>query len=431
VAKATEQPPALRAPVGAKDVLPPESARWEEMVARFSFKARLAGFRLILPPLFEDVAVFSRGVGTSSDIVSKEMYEFEDRGGRRLALRPEATASVARAFVEHRPQVLPWKVWYAGPMFRYERPQAARQRQFYQLGAELLGTDDPAADVETIALAWDFLDAVGVIRKTLSVNSLGDSQCRPAFRSSLVEFFSARASSLCAEHRERYLDNPMRVLDCKRAECTVASQDAPRQIDSLCAKCHDAFAAVVEGLTDLGIEHRVDTRLVRGLDYYTRTTFEIASPALASAQNALGGGGRYDALVEMLGGPPTPAVGFSLGMERTLLALDAEGVPHGAEAPDAYVVDLTGGRQASLIARELRLAGLACERDFGGRSAKAQLRAADRSGARLAIIVGPDELESGTVTFKPLRPASGEDGPGLQRSLPREGLVEALKKELS
>ncbi|MGH9101867.1 MAG: histidine--tRNA ligase [Acidimicrobiales bacterium] len=405
----------FQAPTGTRDVLPPESARWEAVVEAFGASARRAGYGMVLTPLFEDVGVFARGVGEHTDVVSKEMYDFSDKGGRHLALRPEVTASVARAFVQHRPTT-PWKVWYWGPQFRYERPQAGRYRQFFQLGLEALGSADPYLDVEVIAVAWDFCAGLGLGRLRLCLNSLGDATCRPQYRQDLLAYLESVEGELCEEHRARWRESPLRVLDCKRGACLVATEDAPRQLDQLCEPCAEHWRLVTGGLESLGIPAVVTPRLVRGLDYYTRTTFELAAEALDSAQDAVGGGGRYDGLVEALGGPPTPATGFSMGLDRLLLALSAEQGGDGAQrraseggaAPDAFVVDLVGGAEALSLTRELRAAGLSADRGFDERSVRAQLRAADRAGATVAVIVGPEELASGSATVRLLADARQE-----------------------
>ncbi|HEV7886597.1 MAG TPA: histidine--tRNA ligase [Acidimicrobiales bacterium] len=413
----------FQAPPGTFDVLPPDSARYAEVVARFAGHAQRAGFGLIVQPMFEDIGVFQR-LGGSTDIVRKEMYDFEDKGGRRVALRPEGTAPVMRAYIEHRPPT-PWKVWYLTPKFRYERPQAGRYRQHHEVGAEALGTQDPDLDVEVIALAWFFYRDLGLTRVRLLLNSLGDGQCRPAYRAVLQEFLEARRDQLCDEHKDRIADNPLRVLDCKRPQCIAATQDAPRQIDHLCDDCKAHFDRVVDGLTALGIEHTIETRLVRGMDYYTRTTFEFAAEALDSAQNAVGGGGRYDGLVEQLGGPPTPGIGFGLGIERILLACDAEGVLPVPEARvDVFVVDLTGGDAARGLAAALRAAGLSADRAYDGRSMKAQMKAADRSGARLALIVGEDEAAAAQVTVRDLKTHE-------QEQVAQSDIADIVRKKLS
>ncbi|MHB8682095.1 MAG: histidine--tRNA ligase [Acidimicrobiales bacterium] len=409
----------LRAPTGTKDVLWPESWRWEQLVARFAARAQRAGYGLALTPLFEEARLFRRGIGEENDVVGKEMYEFEDRGGRHMALRPEGTAPVVRAFVQHHPPV-PFKAWYVTPAFRYERPQAGRYRQHHQLGVEALGTDDPDLDVEVIALAADFYAELGLTRIELSVNSMGCAQCRPAYVAALVSYLAAHGDELCDEHRDRFERNPLRVLDCKRPACRAVTEGAPRMVDFLDEACAAHFARVRGGLDALGIAQRLEPRLVRGLDYYTRTTFEFAAAALDVAQNAVGGGGRYNGLAEAIGGDPTPGIGFGMGIERLLLACDAEGAfAPPAPGPLAFVVDLTGGEAARDLTAELRRAGLAAERAFDGRSLKAQLRQADRSGAMVAVIVGPDELAAGTVQLRPLR--GGE-----QEAVARRDIVERV-----
>jgi histidyl-tRNA synthetase len=396
---------AARAPSGTHDVLWPESSRWEALIARFASLVEGAGYGLAHTPIFEDARVFRRGIGESSDVVGKEMYEFEDRGGRALALRPEGTAPIVRAFVQHRP-ALPWKAWYATPAFRYERPQAGRYRQHHQLGVEVLGSADPDLDVEVVSLADTLFRGLGLGRVSLAINSMGDGECRPAYLRTLLAYLGDRRDRLCPEHAERLEANPLRVLDCKRPECRAATDGAPRLVDHLCDACRAHFERVQEGLEALGVPFGIDHRLVRGFDYYTRTTFEFSSAALESAQNGVGGGGRYDGLVEMLGGPPTPGIGFGVGIERLLLACDAEAVFAVDPPPlDAFVVDVTGGDAARDLCAELRRAGLRADRSFDGRSMKAQLKAADRSGALAAVIVGPDERAAGEVTVRPLRVA--------------------------
>jgi histidyl-tRNA synthetase len=412
----------LRAPAGTHDVLWPQSRRWESLVSRFATRAENAGFGLVLTPVFEDARLFRRGIGDESDVVTKEMYEFTDRGGRDLALRPEGTASVVRAFVQHHPPT-PWKAWYAAQAFRYERPQAGRYRQHHQVGVEVLGTDDPDLDVEVLSLAAGFYRDLGLRRVDLALNSMGCAEDRPRYVADLSAFLAARADSLCHEHRERFAVNPLRVLDCKRDECRKATEDAPRLIDYLDESCAAHLARVRAGLEAAGVDYVIEPRLVRGLDYYTRTTFEFAAAALASAQNAVGGGGRYDGLVEAIGGPPTPGIGFGIGVERLLLACDAEGC-FPVEPPPAtcFVVDLTGGEQARDLVEELRGLGLGALRAYDDRSLKAQLKAADRSGARYAVIVGAEETATGMVTLRPLR------HDGAQEPVPRAEIAERLAR---
>ncbi|MDQ3896588.1 MAG: histidine--tRNA ligase [Actinomycetota bacterium] len=413
--------PEFRAPVGTRDVLPPESARWERLVTAFGAAVERAGYGLVLSPMFEEVGVFER-VGEGTDVVRKEMYDFEDKGGRRVALRPEGTASVVRAYVQHRPTP-PFKAWYVGPNFRYERPQAGRYRQHHQLGVEALGTDDADLDVEVLALAWSVCAGLRLSRVTLLLNSLGDDVCRPAYLDALRSFLAGQR--LCDEHAEGYAKNPLRVLDCKREVCRAATEDAPRLVDSLCEPCAAHFARVRAGLESLGVAYVIQPRLVRGLDYYTRTTFELSAEALESAQNAVGGGGRYDKLAEALGGPPTPGIGFGLGIERLLLACDAEGVfPTPASAVDVWVVDTTGGSAALALTQELRAAGIAADRSFDARSMKAQFKAADRSGAAIALVIGEAEAAANTVTVRDLRA-------GDQETVDRADVVEHVRKRLS
>ncbi|HEY4928610.1 MAG TPA: histidine--tRNA ligase [Acidimicrobiales bacterium] len=412
---------AARAPKGTHDVLWPESTRWEDLLARFADQVERAGYGLAHTPIFEDVKVFRRGIGEGSEIVGKEMYEFEDRGGRTLALRPEGTAPMVRAWVQHRPP-LPWKAWYATPAFRYEAPQAGRYRQHHQLGVEVLGPADPDLDVEVVALADGFFRSLGLAAFDLRLNSMGDDTCRPGYLGLLTAYLAERGDQLCDEHRERFEANPLRALDCKRDACRVATAGAPAFVDHLCDDCAAHFARVRAGLDALGVTYELDHRLVRGFDYYTRTTFEFASTALESAQNGIGGGGRYDGLVEMLGGPPTPGIGFGMGIERILLACDVEGVFALDPTPlDAFVVDTTGGTAARDLTAVLRASGLSADRAFDDRSMKAQFKAADKSGALLVLVVGPDEAASGTVALRPLRCA------GDQRLVPVAEVVDAVR----
>jgi histidyl-tRNA synthetase len=405
-------------------VLPPESARWTELVARFAGLAERFGFGLVVSPGFEDVEVFRRSAGDSSDVVTKEMYEFTDRGGRRIALRPEGTASVVRAFVQHHP-VSPFKAWYVAPMFRYERPQAGRFRQHHQLGVEILGTDDPMADVEVISLLAGLYADLGLSSLRLRVNSLGDETCAPGYRDRLSAYLAAHEKELCAEHRHQWSLNPLRILDCKRPECRGVVAGAPRLRDSWCDDCRAHFAAVLDGLDRLAIAYEEDDFLVRGLDYYTRTTFEFGSEAL----EGVGGGGRYGGLVAALGGPDVSGVGFGAGIERILLACDADGALSPGDFKlsrglDAFVVDASDEAIALELSHELRVAGLAVDRAFDRRSMKAQLKAADRSGARVACIVGKDDLAAGLVTIRVLR---GSDA-HLQTKVPRGELAARVRE---
>ena len=367
--------PSFQTTPGTRDILPPDAARWRGFVEKFASVVSLAGFQHIVLPMFEDLGVFQR-LGDATDVVTKEMYDFVDKGGRHVALRPEQTAGVCRSYAQHRPTA-PWKVWYGGPNFRYERAQHGRYRQFDQVGVEALGSDDPLLDVEVIALAVEFFQGLGLRNVVLHINSLGDSG-----------------------DRSRYV-NPLRVLDSKREnEQSVVSQ-APSISSFLSDEAASHFAQVKQGLDALGISYVVNERLVRGLDYYCRTTFEFQSTALESAQTAVGGGGRYDGLVEDLGGPATPGIGFAIGLDRTLLACDAENVfAHPSTRADVFVIDTTGGMQALQLCQQFRNVGLSSERTYGARAMKAQMKAADKSGASFAVIIGTDELSQGVATVK-------------------------------
>lgn len=394
----------FRAPIGTQDVLPPESARWQALVAAFAGVAERFGYGLVHGPLFEDLGVFQR-LGAGTDVVRKEMYDFRDKGDRHLALRPEATASVARAFVQHRPPT-PWKVWCLTPAFRYERPQAGRLRQHHQVDVEALGVADPDMDVEIVSLAAAYLSALGLGRWRLALNTMGTPADRAVFSSTLQAWLRARQGELAPEDREKVETHPLRVLDSKRPETQAVVAEAPRMADVLDAASAAHFERVQAGLTALGIPFEVEPRLVRGLDYYTHTLFEFQSLALDAAQSTVIGGGRYDGLVEQLGGPPTPGIGFGSGVERMLLALDAEGAfPAPESTLDVFVVDATDGSAARDITAELRAAGLRADRAFDGRSMKSQMKAAGRSAAPVAVIVGESEAADGTATVRDLRHA--------------------------
>jgi histidyl-tRNA synthetase len=407
------------------DVLAPASARWTALIALFATHAQRAGFGLAITPLIEHREVFLR-VGDSTDIVRKEMYDFEDKGGRQVAVRPEITAGLMRAFAEHRPPV-PWKAWTVGPNFRYEAPQAGRFRQHFQLDAEIVGTDDPDADVEVITLLDGFHRALGLTRRSLVINTLGDDRSRAAFLAALTAHLEDHRNDLSEQSRQTLSINPLRVLDSKRRDDQVVIDAAPRVLDYLTPEAEAHFERVQAGLKALGIAYDIDPRLVRGLDYYNHTLFEFPSHALTSAQNAIGGGGRYNGLVEALGGPGgTGGVGFGAGIERILLACDAEGV-FGAptQRVHVFVVDTTGGEEALALAADLRGAGIDTDRAFDGRSMKSQMRAADRSGATVAVIIGPDELSQGHVTVRQLR--GGDE----QSTVPRAQLLEAVRRLLA
>ena len=406
------------------DLLPEELQRWQaiEQAARESFQR--SGFGEIRTPLLESTDLFSRGIGEATDVVGKEMYSFSDRGGRSCTLRPEGTASVVRAVLQ---QGLlsqgPQKLWYSGPMFRYERPQAGRQRQFHQIGVEWLGAASSRSDVELIALAWDLLQSLGLGGLELELNSLGSTEDRVAYRAALVAWLEQRSDQLDEDSRARLATNPLRILDSKNAATQALLEQAPTLAVALSTDSQVRFEAVQQGLIALGIPFRLNPRLVRGLDYYSHTAFEITSDQLG-AQATICGGGRYDGLIRQLGGAETPAVGWALGMERLLLVLEAaaQGDPNGpaarlvrAKAPDAYLVNRGAGAEvaALILARSLREAGLTIELDSSGAAFGKQFKRADRSGARWALVLGDDEQVRNEVRLKPLQDEGSEHMYGL------------------
>ena len=400
----------------------PDAARWRQFQEVFASVVQDAGYQLIIPPMFEDLGVFLR-LGEATEVVTKEMYDFEDKGGRRVALRPEQTASVCRAFVEHRPTT-PWKVWYSGPNFRYEKPQQGRYRQFDQVGIEVLGVDDPLLDAEVIALAATFYSRLGLKDVQLAVNSLGDDGDREKYSTALHEYFSANLAQLSEESQITLTKNPLRVLDSKRREDQALINAAPKIRDFLSADAANHFDSVLRALDALGVKYAIDDRLVRGLDYYRRTTFEFVSTALKAAHTAIGGGGRYDGLVEQLGGPATPGIGFALGLDRTLLACDAENVfPAPNTNVSVFVVDTTGGLHAAEVCNLLRNNAISADRAFDNRSMKAQMKAADRSGAAIALIIGTDEVAAGHIIVRPMNS-------GQQYAIAQDQLVAAIRSEL-
>jgi histidyl-tRNA synthetase len=398
--------PNVRAPKGTSDMLPATARVWEHMLRVAQDIFSIYGYEPIYTPIFEHTDVFVRGIGEATDIVGKEMYTFEDKGGRSITLRPEGTASIVRSALEHSLAAngQSAKVYYSGPMFRYERPQAGRMRQFWQIGVEALGLAEPSADAEVIALLVRYFEAVGVPRERmrLLLNSMGDEVCRPAYREKLAAYIRSHAADLCEECARRAETNPLRAFDCKNEGCRAAMVGAPLLRDELCEPCAAHYAEVKAYLDHLGIAYIEDPSLVRGLDYYTRTVFEVQAEGLG-AQNAIGGGGRYDRLMEQYGGPPTPGLGFALGFERTALTLQAAGV----EVPSPAVAEVFVARAAPelagdvfLITDALRKSGIATEMDHGGRSLKSQFKLADRLGARLVAVVGTDEIATGQVTLR-------------------------------
>ncbi len=398
----------MRAPKGTADMLPDVAQAWEHMTRVAQRMYARYGYEPIYTPLFEHTEIFTRGIGEATDIVSKEMYTFNDRSDppNSLTLRPEGTASIVRAALQHNlvPQGSFAKLYYAGPMFRYERPQKGRMRQFWQIGVEALGSAEPSMDAEVILLLVRYFAEIGLPEDsmTLLINSMGDEECRPAYREKVAAYIRDHAQDLCAECNRRADTNPLRAFDCKRPGCVEVMSRAPLLRDELCDECAEHYESVKAHLDRLGVSYVEEPRLVRGLDYYTRTVFEVQAEGLG-AQNAIGGGGRYDRLMEEYGGPSTPGLGFALGFERTLLALQAAGVelPHPPRA-EVYVAAVDADMRDVVfdIAQALRDNDVAAEIDHLSRSLKAQFKQADRLGAALVVVVGPDELSAGEVTVR-------------------------------
>ena len=413
---------AIKAPKGVPDYVPPTSASFVAVRDAITTAARRAGYGHIELPVFEDTTLFARGVGESTDVVSTEMYTFSDRGGRSVTLRPEGTAGVMRSVIENgldRGQ-LPVKVCYAGPFFRYERPQAGRYRQLQQVGIEAIGVDDPALDAEVIAVADEAFRSLGLSGFRLELTSLGDDTCRPEYRERLQEFLAGL--DLDDATRERARINPLRVLDDKRPEVRAQLEAAPLMIDHLSETSAEHFAAVRAHLDALGVSYVVNPRMVRGLDYYTKTTFEFVHDGLG-AQSGIGGGGRYDGLMAQLGGQDLSGIGFGIGVDRTMLALEAEGLdPTAAGRVDVYGVALGAAAKSALVPvlARFRRADIRADMAYGDRGMKGAFKAADRSGAAVTVIVGEDELASGTAVVKTM--ATGE-----QQPVPMDSVVDHVR----
>ncbi len=394
----------LKPPRGTEDLLPPRSAEMVELYRRAHRVATVFAYRYVETPAFESTDLFARTSGESSDVVSKEMYTFPDRSGRSLTLRPEGTAPVVRAYLAHAHSLgSPFKAYYVNQTWRYGRPQAGRLREFRTFGAEVLGVRSAEADVEVVVLADRFLRDLGLSRLELQVNSIGDETCRPAYRELLIEYLERNRERLRDEHRDRFRANPLRVLDCKDEACREVSAGAPKIVDHLCEPCRQHHEEFLSSLESEGVKAVPTPTLVRGLDYYTRTAFEFVSDVLPKAQaGTVCGGGRYDRLAEVLGGPPTPGVGFGLGLDRTLLAAHGEGIEL-APAPGVtcFVVGVGAGRVKGYdLLRQLRASGVSADAPFEERPLGAQLRMANRSGARFALILGDEEVAEGTVTVR-------------------------------
>jgi len=401
----------IQAPKGTKDCLPGQVYRWQFVEEIFRETARTFGFTEIRTPLIEYTELFERGIGDTTDVVEKQMYTFKDYGDRSITLRPEGTAGVVRAYMENSlsSEGSPCKLWYEIPCFRYEKPQAGRLREFHQFGIEVVGSHDMLADAEVIAFADAFFQSVGVTDLSLRINSIGCPGCRPVYRKQLMSYFEKHLDELCDTCKSRYERNPMRIFDCKSPHCQEIAADAPVMLDSLCESCEADFEALKENLKSLSIEFEIDARIVRGLDYYTKTAFEFVSDKIG-AQGTLCGGGRYDHLMKELGGEDIPGVGFGLGIERTLLAMEASGAEaQEPDGPDAVLIYMGEKAKATslLILRVLRDCGFAAEMDLCARNVKGQFKYAGKAGARTAVVIGEDELASGFAKVKDMR--TGEE----------------------
>ena len=401
-----------RAPRGTTDILPEEQAYWRYVEQKAVDICQLYGYERIDSPIFEEAGLFTRSVGQGTDIVEKEMYTFADKGGNQITLRPEGTAPVCRAYLEHGLHNLPQpvKLYYIASIFRYERPQAGRYRQHYQFGYEAIGDDDPALDAEVIDMAWQFFLSLNLRHLTLQLNSIGCRQCRPAYLSALKAYYADHKEGLCPDCKTRLKRNPLRLLDCKKPSCQKAANAAPRSADHLCPGCATHFNQLREYLNLLGIPFEVNHRLVRGLDYYTRTVFEI-QPESGGAQSTIGGGGRYDDLIEELGGKPTPAIGLAAGIERIILNLKKQAVSIPPPPKPRVFVACIGEEarvEAIKLASRLRQAGIGTLLATGSRSLKAQLRQANNLGIPHAVIVGEEEVKSGTVILRDMANARQE-----------------------
>lgn len=403
------------APRGTKDILPDTVGDWNYVEGEIRELCRRFGYSEVRTPIFEHTELFQRGIGEGTDVVDKEMYTFTDRGERSITLRPENTASAVRAYLQNKlyAQSNLVKLFYIGSMFRYDRPQAGRMREFHQFGVEALGEANPAVDAEVILLAMNLLEGLGLKDLELSINSVGCPKCRSKYRTMLQDFFRDKLEDLCEDCRSRFERSPLRILDCKKDSDKSYMADAPKITDCLCEECADHFTKLKELLTSAGISFTHDPRLVRGLDYYTKTAFEIKYPPLG-AQSAVAGGGRYDGLIEEMGGNPTPAVGFATGLERLLLALESQNLlPEKNRSVDAYVVALGEAAQAEgfKLLNSLRQQGLSAAMDFAGRSMKAQMKQANKLGAKYSVILGEDEIAEGVVMLRSMEDSSQEKVP--------------------
>lgn len=400
------------APRGTKDILPEQVGNWIYIENKIREICKNYGYEEIRTPIFEHTELFQRGIGEGTDVVDKEMYTFTDRGGRSITLRPENTASAVRAYLQNKLYAAGnlVKLFYIGSMFRYDRPQAGRLREFHQFGVEALGEQNPAVDAEIILLAWDFLKSLGLDDLKLKINTVGCPKCRPVYRQKLQHYFSENLEELCEDCKHRLLKNPMRILDCKVDGAKEFIEDAPKIETCLCDECREHFSTVQKYLKAAGVDFEIDARLVRGLDYYTKTAFEIQYLPLG-AQSAVAGGGRYDGLIEEIGGAPTPGIGFAAGIERILIALEKQNLLQ-AEKNNLAAFIVAVGTEAEIcgfkLLTELRRKNISATMDFAKRSIKAQMKQAAKSGAKFALIIGDDEVKNSTVTLKNLETSTQE-----------------------
>ena len=413
-----------QAPRGTRDVLPADSYRWQFLESRMRSAAALAGYREVRTPVFEHTELFLRGVGDTTDIVQKEMYTFEDKGKRSVTLKPEGTAGAVRCFLEHNlyAEPLPCKMYYLNaPIFRYENPQSGRLREHHQFGMECFGAKEATADAELILTAYHLLQELGIKNLSVEINSIGCPNCRPVYHKRLKDFLSGRMDKLCATCRERFDRNPLRVLDCKEKQCQELTKDAPNMLDLLCDECKDHFEQLKQCLDSAGIPYRVNARIVRGLDYYTKTVFELVTETV-DGKLTVCGGGRYDNLVEQIGEQSIPAVGFGMGLERVLMLLDSEGIE--IPKPEWYEVFVTymGSNRlyAFNLVQQLRAAGIRADLDHCGRSLKAQFKFANKTGAPVTAVIGDDEAANGMVKLKRM-------ADGTEQTVKTEDAVEAVK----
>ena len=400
----------IQKPRGTFDILPSDTPLWQYIEKTARDTAANFGYGEIRTPTFESTELFQRGVGDTTDVVQKEMYTFTDRENRSFTLRPEGTASVARALVENGKcsDTLPLKLYYMINCFRYEKPQAGRSREFYQFGVEMYGAADAAADADVIALANEIITKLGIKDTTLHINSIGCPDCRPKFRQALYDYFKAHEDELCDTCKQRLETNPLRILDCKSPVCSAIGKDAPKSIDHLCEGCADHMEKLKNHLGEMGIEYEIDTNIVRGLDYYTRTVFEFICTGIG-AQSTICGGGRYDGLMKEIGGPAMPGIGFAMGITRLILAMEAYGaVPANEHAPLLYIAPMGAAAQckAAGIVAKLRRQGVYAEYDLVARSLKAQMKYADKINAKYTLIIGDNEIESGKAILKNMQESS-------------------------